>query len=243
MLIRGISHLAHIFNHLHTGPDRTADVYGVTLHQTGESLPEEALKHGADVLQYAVEYYTKPDSYCAHYVIGWDGEIGAVADEAAKMSHVGFLPADRQAFLDGSWVNKLPLELVAAWRAHWPHYESPAHVFPGPSPNNVYVGIEMLPLVDGCGFSPPTWLPFGKFTQEQHDSVVALTMDIAQRQQLPDRWHLSARLTTHEDLNPLQRTTKHPPAGWDPGWLRPLPWFDVGWVRMRVAEHLSVSNP
>ena len=231
----GISPLAHILGGLHAAPARPGAVFGVAVHQMGSDIVERAVSAGADPLTFAAEYYLKPDSYFAHYVVGYDGEVVQVCDDTQKALHVGFQPADRALFLDGGWVDKLPPEVVSAWRAHWPGLVSPAHAFPGPSPNAVYVGIELIPIVDGCGAAPAHWLPAAKFTAEQHEAVVDLCVDIGRRHTLPTSWAMTARLTTHEDLNPLQRTTRKPPAGWDPGWLRPEPWFDLGWVRLQLS--------
>lgn len=237
------SPLAHPFQHqLRDVADRTIPVFGIAAHQTGSSVVEEALREGADPLEYAAEYYQKPDSYFAHYVIGHNGEIIQIAGENERAPHIGFDPADRLAYLNGSWVTKLPAELVTRWKDLWPTVKSPAHLFPGPSPNNAYVGVEMLPIVDGCEWKPAAWLKAGKFTDHQHYALVELAIDIAARQKLSPGWHLGSRLVTHEEVNPFTRSTKKPPAGWDPGWLRADPWFDMGWVRLQINDRFAVSS-
>jgi hypothetical protein len=89
-----------------------------------------ALELGADPLEYAVEYYMKPDSYFAHHVIDFGGTIAQIADEHEKAMHVGFAPEERQAFLSGGWESKLPSTYVVASKARWPGVKSPAHMFP-----------------------------------------------------------------------------------------------------------------
>lgn len=243
MSTNGFSPLAHcLHDQVHDVPKRTAPVFGIAVHQTGGDTPAKAIKLGIDPLEYAAAYYLKPDSYFAHYVVGYNGEIIQITDEFNKALHIGFQPEDRQSFLNGEWISKLPAELVTRWRSHWPNYKSPAHLFPGQSPNGVYVGIEMLPLVQNCGYTAAPWLVAGQFTDQQHYAVAELSIDIAKRQSLPAGWHLTSRLTTHEDINPLQRTTKHPPAGWDPGWLRQVPWFDLGWVRTYINDQVNTLN-
>jgi len=206
----------------HAAPARTAPVYGLVVHTTGASIVDEAVRLGADPLEYAVAYYLKPDSYFAHYVVGWDGHIIQVADEAQRAPHVGF--AERPKYLDGSWSSLLPPTLVALWRGRWPGYKSPAHLFPGPSPNNVYVGVEMLPLQHPLATG-------SLYTVAQEQAVAALATAIGKRWKLPTGWHRGPRLLGHEDLNPLTRSTKKPPAGWDPGGLREFPWFRWSVVR------------
>lgn len=152
MTDRGISSLAHVLSHLRDVNDRTAPIFGIAVHQTGSSIVKQAIQKQLDPLEYAVNFYLDPDNYFAHYVVGHDGTIAQVANEQEKAQHIGWPEDQHQAYLDGSWVRKLPAEVVAAWRAHWPNFKSPAHVFPGRSPNNVYVGIECLPIVSGCGF-------------------------------------------------------------------------------------------
>jgi N-acetyl-anhydromuramyl-L-alanine amidase AmpD len=231
-----VSALAHQQDQrFHTFPARSAPIYGVAVHQTGSSTVEAALKAGANPLEYLADYYLKPDSYSAHYVIGWDGEIVQVVPDDEKAEHIGFLPVDRQAFLDGSWVTHLPASVVALWRAKWPAFKSPAHLFPGPSPNNVFVGMELIPIVDGAGVQPLE--PGMLFTQEQHDAAVELAADIAARAQLPTGWQLGNRLLCHEDVNPLQRTNSH--GGWDPGALREQPWFDMTYMRTHITASFS----
>lgn len=231
------SPIAHLLEgQEHTTTPRTAPVYGIAIHQTGESIVTQAIKHGADPLEWAAAYYLKPDSYFAHYVVGHTGEIIQLAGDHYKTPHVGFSSEDRQLFLSGHWANQLPPAVVDLWRSRWTGVPSPAHLFPGPSVNNVYVGVELLPLVQGINLPAVPWLVSGRFTQEQHHAVVALAADIAQRNNLPAKWHMTSRLCTHEELNPLQRTTKE--GGWDPGWMRKNTsvWFDMEWVRLRLNE-------
>jgi N-acetyl-anhydromuramyl-L-alanine amidase AmpD len=72
-----------------------------------------------------------------------------------------------------------------------------------------------------------------KYTTAQHDATAALASDIAARWGLPDKWHTSGRLATHEDISPLTRS--HKGGGWDPGVLRGSPWFDWHYFVERVA--------
>lgn len=225
-----------------TGAKRTADIFGLAVHQTGESIVTQALSHKADPLEYVINYYLQPDSYYPHYVIGYDGTIAAVCDEETKALHIGFQPEDRQAYLSGDWTDKLPQALVELWQQHWPGVKSPAHLFPGPSPNNVYVGVEMLPIADGVNAVPASWVAQGRYTKEQHQAVVSLAKDLASRYNFANtlKWWLTGKLVCHEDVNPIQRSTKSPAAGWDPGALRANPWFDMDWVRMSCGQLIGI---
>ena len=221
--ISGISDLVHHQqDHLHDVTDRTEPVYGVVLHCTGSGIVSKALQLGADPLEYAVQYYMKPESYFAHYVIDFDGTIAQIADEHEKAMHVGFAPEERAAFQSGAWESKLPSSYVAAWKARWPGAKSPAHLFPGPSPNNVYVGMEMLCWQEGCAGSPRE--DGMLYTTAQHEAAAHLCQDIGSRWELPAAWSASARMVCHEDVNPLTRTAKG--QGWDPGVVRNNPSFD-----------------
>lgn len=199
--------------------DRSMPVFGLVVHTTGSGIVKQAQKLGVDPLEHAVAYYLKPDSYFAHYVIGWDGHIVQIADEKERATHVGF--AERGKYLTGEWETMLPKALVERWKAKWPSHKSPAHLFPGSSPNNCYIGCELLP-------TPKRDPKFGLFTLAQHQAVVMLCADIGDRYNLPTHWHHTSRLVGHEDLNPLTRSAKG--QGWDPGALRVDPDFHWGFV-------------
>lgn len=224
----GLSPLAKPIPALRTPGQRTAEVYGVIIHCTGSGIVSQALTAGADPFTHTVAYYSKPDTaYFAHYVIGYQGEIAQVADENGKASHVGYPQEDRGAFLDGSWASRLPAAYVAAWRARWgARYASPAHLFPGPSVNNVTVGMELLPWQAGCPGVPDE--PGLKYTRPQHVAAARLAEDIATRWGFQAGWSRTGRLAGHEDLNPLERTVRG--MGWDPGIVRPggQPWINWG---------------
>lgn len=219
--------------------DRTAPVYGVVIHTTGQSLVAKALRAGQTPLGAALAYYrTAP--YFAHYVIGHQGETAQVVDEHVRASHVGYSQEARGAFLNDSWASTLPKAYVEAWFARWgSRYRSPAYLFPGPSVNNVTVGVELLPWQVGCPGVPDE--PGLRYTRAQHIAVARLAEDIANRWGFPPGWSRTGRLAGHEDLNPLERVTKSG-MGWDPGICRPggQPWIDwaliVGQLeRPRVA--------
>lgn len=227
----GLSSLAQQAKRLRVGTVRSAPIFGLAVHTTGSGIVDQARKLGRPPLEHAAAYYANPANFFPHHVMGWDGTILQVADEEIRAQHIGF--AERDTYLSGAWEHELPPELVALWRAAWPTFKTPAHLFPGSSPNNVYVGLELLPLED-TPETPPAFAG-ARYTLAQHQGVVMLAGDIGDRHELPTGWAASSRLVGHEDVNPITRSTKHPPAGWDPGALRPAPWFDFGWVRRMLA--------
>src|SRR5262249_8285184 len=93
-----------------------------------------------------------------------------------------------------------------------------------------------VPIVGAQDIAPMA--PGLHHTLEQHRAVLALGVDVAQRWTFPPRWHRTGRLIGHEDVNPLRRTTRTPPAGWDPGYLRPAQdrWFDCDYVRAELDQ-------
>jgi N-acetyl-anhydromuramyl-L-alanine amidase AmpD len=211
--------------------DRSIPVFGIAVHCTGSGIVSKALAHGADPFEYALGYYLRPESYFAHYLIDFDGTIGQIADEHERAPHIGLTAADRDAYLSGRWKKKLPKAFVSAWTARWPQYRSPSHLYPGRSPNNAYVGMELLVWQEGCAGEPRT--PGAKYTTTQHDAAAALAADVARRWALPAGWPSSGRLACHEDISPLTRTSKG--QGWDPGVLRAAPWFDWDYFEGRVV--------
>jgi len=224
----GLSTLARPITPLRMGDLRSAGVYGLAVHTTGSGIVDQARKQGRDPFQHAVDYYTKSPFY-AHYVIGWDGTIVQICNEGVRAQHIGF--AERPLYLSGAWKEKLSVENVELWRKNWPGVASPAGLFPGPSPNNAFIGVELLILEDQP-IIPPAFVG-SRYTMGQHRAVVLLAADIAERRHFPKDWALGPRLLTHEDVNPLTRTNAG--GGWDPGAMRALPWLNMQWIRTALS--------
>lgn len=208
---------------------RPGKVFGLIVHTTGSGPPTAALDKGTTALAEALAYYLLPNANFAHYVCDYDGIIYRLADEKVKAPHVGF-SNERQSYLSGAWVKQLPPSLVKRWRARWPHSKSPAHLFPGPSVNEVYVGLELLPVAKG---GPKAMTPGLRYTTAQHDAAADLAKDMAVRHKWPAGWWGTGRLCGHEDVNPITRHNVG--GGWDPGALRAKPWFDWDYVIDRIA--------
>jgi N-acetyl-anhydromuramyl-L-alanine amidase AmpD len=192
---------------------RRGDPWGLVVHTTGSTLVARARAHRADPLEYAVSYYLRPDSYHPHYVCGWDGALVQICDELQVAPHVGMSAADLAAYRSGSWSHRID---ATHWRRAWEHrgFSSPLELYPGRSPNSVYVGIELLPLEQ-------TGERGLRFTIAQHDRVSQLAGDIAARYLLG---HAVGRWVGHEDVTPVSRWDAG--GGWDPGARRATPRFD-----------------
>jgi len=206
--------------------NRAVPVYGIALHTTGSGIVEQAIKLGIDPLEHAVNYYLKPDSYSAHYVVGYDGALVQISLEEEKCYHIGLTEEDRKAYSSGAWEKKVSPTTLKCWKDRWPVNKNPLHLTPTKGFNESFVGIEMLPLLSGSKWQP--MFKGSRYTLAQHQMVVMLAKDIAERHGFPDKWHRSSRLLGHEDCTPLTRSVKS--GGWDPGASRMEPWFDWEWV-------------
>ena len=217
---------------------------GLLVHTTGSGVTALAKKQGREPLEVAIETYIKSQNGeinpykwgGPHYVCNYDGKLYQVAPDNVKTAHCGsrsekYPHGTRDYYLDGSWVRMLPVVVVAAWREQWPGHPHPYSLFRSHDPNDNYVGIECIPIDDGFGAAPMG--PGLRFTAAQHNAVAELGKDLAARHGWPTGWHKTGRLVGHEDVDPLNRSDKL--GGWDPGWLRPRPYFDFEYVRRQFA--------
>lgn len=224
-------------------PHRQADivrreaVFGLLVHTTGGGILTRARKTGKTPLDVALAYYhgsqNGSNGYMfggPGYVLGHWGELHQIAPDDVRTHHAGH--NHRDEYLSGRWTSMCSLDTVARWRAQWPGKKSPQHLFPSSSPNMDYVGLEMVPL--GPGYGPPPMAKGLRFSREQHDQVIELARDLAQRHDWPKGWNRTPRLLGHEDVC----IVRNPPygrsnsgGGWDPGFLRAEPYFDFTYVR------------
>lgn len=225
MSVVGLSPLAKFGAKLKNGEPRKTDPYGLCVHTTGGTIVEKAQKLKRDPLDFAAEYYLRPDSFWSHYLISWDGTIVQLSNEVTKALHVGWSAQQRDWCLSGTWREHLPEKSVSLWDQAWPAVKSPAHLYPGSSPNQAYIGVELLPTLGTMAT-----LLDKPYTKEQHAAVKALAKDIATRWSWPEGWSRSGRLCGHEDLSPFDR---HDRSGqcWDPGARRDRPRFSWESVR------------
>lgn len=215
-------------------PKRAGGLFGVACHTTGSGVVDKAFAAGKDPLALVAEVYGQPGAFSGTYAIGWDGTIVSVMSEDLEAQHIGFPSGDHQAFLDGTWKPRVCPVTLEVWRARWPDVASPAHLFPGPSPNQVYLGIEFVPVTNGAVARGIVPAASGlTFTAEQFTAGGELVRDIGARWALD--LTVAGTLVGHEDVNPLERSDAG--GGWDPGAMRQAPRFD--WARIRAAAGLA----
>jgi len=230
-------------------------VYGLVVHTSGGCLPRRAREARQRPDLYAVQYYV--NSGGTHYVNGWAGvdgkQLHQVMNERPQAWGVGRWKSEPAT---DQWkstdAGRFELDLAPAvlrlWRARWPGFKDSLSLIPVRSnPNMTYVHVECVPCryardlrrnekgeIECAGpyITAPEAAPMRPglhFTRAQHETVVRLAWDIAQRHAWPqDRWWLTPRLLGHEDITPLSRSDRD--GGWDPGGLREKPYFDWRFV-------------
>lgn len=209
--------------------------WGICYHTTGSGILIKAREQKRKPIDVALDIY-RGSQFGANgyqwggpaYVIDHDGTVWKMADETTRTNHVG---ANREAYLSGEWLKKIPAVVVERWRKQWPNFRTPQHLFPSQAPNTDYIGVEMIPI--GAHYGGPAFRMGIRFTEAQHEAAVELALEIEVRQNFPKGWYGTPRLVGHEDVGLLDRHDSI--GGWDPGWLRPSPHFDFGWVRSHVA--------
>lgn len=223
------------------GVERTA--WGFLIHTTGGGVTREAREEGIKPIDWALRYYIGSQNGSngykwggPHYVGDHDGTLYQIAPDNVKTAHCGgrsekYPNGTRQHYIDGSWIMKIPHSVVEAWRKKWPLTRHPYSLFPSRDPNTDYVGLELIPVGDGFGGEPMR--PGLRFTKAQHDCAIKLGLDLGLRHEWPESWHRAGRLVGHEDVDILNRSDKV--GGWDPGALRPQPYFDFDYVRSGIA--------
>ncbi len=199
------------------GPRRA--VFGITVHTTGDGIPAEVAKYGKSHLDVARETYLAMGMVGPHYVIDPFGSVEQYAKPETVRYHVGIEAEHRRSFLDGHWevdANRIPRPVVAWWKARWPGIKSPSHLYPGPSANKAYIGIELIPAGryvknSDWTFEHGTRVGFDKqrFSLEQYIALARLCNQLAEENGLD--LEKDGVLVGHEDLNPYSR------PGWDPG--------------------------
>ena len=169
------------------------------------------------------------------YVIDHDGSIYQIAPDTTRTNHVGSIIEGhdrRSEYMNGKWLKLCSPVAIAQWHAHWgPRYKNPQQLFPSKYPNTDYVGVEMIPCGDGFGTPMRKGL---RFTRAQHEAATRLAIDIARRAKFADdAWWKGSRLVGHEDVGLIDRHDTG--GGWDPGWLREVPYFDFDFVREGIG--------
>lgn len=213
---------------------RVRTPWGFMLHTTGRGVTAKAKATGRQPLEVAMEIYIAYQNGAAGYtwggpgyVIDYDGTSYQLAPDDARTEHAG--SNNRPRYFDGSWAAVYPAA-TAQWRAKWSGRGHPYMLFPSKSPNQDYIGAEMIPI--GSGFGGKPMRPGLLFTQAQHDTAIKLAHDCGSRHSWPPGWMQTSRLLGHEDVDPLERSDSG--GGWDPGYLRSAKYFDFAYVRAAV---------
>lgn len=227
------------------GSARTRKPWGLLLHTTGGGVTAKAKKYGRTPLAVALEVYIASQNGSngyfwggPTYVCDLDGALYQIAPDEALTAHAG--GPHRLNYLNGTWPLTLSISgkilsatAVAEWRKAWPKFKSPYHLFPATSPNENYIGVEMIPI--GDGFGGPPMAPGLRFSQAQHDSMVALGKDLGSRHMWPSGWQTANRLVGHEDVDPIERSDND--GGWDPGQnRRTTRYFNMTYVRTQIGQ-------
>jgi N-acetyl-anhydromuramyl-L-alanine amidase AmpD len=203
----------------------TIKPYGLLVHSTGDGIPAKAIKEKRSVAEVTEAVYRSmglADGLGPHYAICPDGTLLQFREENIKAWHAGVSAAERNAFLTGTWdeSNRLDRRVVEWWKLRWPAHKSPSHLYPSKSPNDDYIGVELVP----CGvYQKNDWIPAlgapvnpkGRYTAQQYMRLAELAVGLGSRwtwatAENPSWWRTS-RLVGHCDVNPLTR------QGWDPG--------------------------
>jgi N-acetyl-anhydromuramyl-L-alanine amidase AmpD len=201
-------------------------VRAIAIHTTGSGLPAQALSVNQDPLEAAIAYYRV--NYSPTYVIAWDGRIAAIyGDELAKTSHIGVEADEFGPIRDGTWRSLVSPETVRRWEARWGRGRNPLDLTGGALPNDVVLGIEMIPMTDGTHAWAVPYRTGLRFTAAQHRAARALVADIRRRH------GVRTPLYGHEDLNPIRRSDAG--GGWDPGRLRGRPYVDMAAIDGRLS--------
>lgn len=207
---------------------------GLCVHTSGRTIVERAASWEVPAISLALEHYRKMGR--VHACIDYDGVIYQTLDWNRRGPHVGISKKERRAFLNGTWetivLDKEPLHQgsLALWHERFPEHESPAHLYGTKSPNDWYIGIEMIPLLkplpDGSWYTPEQYAALSEIYAILADMFLWDTQDIT-------------TLVGHECLDPFGRwftVNKKKKAiwAWDPGALRSRPRFL--WDRVNVKE-------
>ena len=196
-------------------------MFGVVVHTTGRSPVLLSKQTRRPAIQEALDVYYRLKTG-THYVIEYDGTIHAVVPENRISSHAGWGTAGRRRW--ASWT------APTWWSSVWQRWNAriPADLLPkgAPSPNQVYIGVELLGNETASGFTPA-----------QYDALARLVVDIARRHGIAIPSAPSPRLLGHEDVDPIARSNRY--GGWDPGahrnrGIKPVFSWPGLWSRMQA---------
>ena len=204
--------------------------YGLVVHTTGSGITSRALQKNKDVFEMCLDRYLKTGG--ATYLNGYDGSLVQMANDF----QMAYGASVKDQLKQHPWDAGLDPMTSSAWEDRWEHLEDvegPLDLFPTKYANACYVHVEMPPIraynKEGLPKNLADSMRAGIwFTKVQHDNIVKLSIDLADRNSWPDGWWKTGRLVGHEDVSPCTREGKG--GGWDPGALRANPRFDWNYV-------------
>lgn len=201
--------------------------WGLLVHSTGNGLAQKALQSG-NIAQTAIDVYSNMKEGPA-YCIAPDGTLIKFREPNTVSWHAGVSSGDRQDYLTGRWETTVDKKIVDWWKLRWPGRKSPQHLYPTKSPNECFVGVELIP----CGvYQKSTWVPLmgtpatpqSRYTAEQYTRLALLYTSLS----ISFGWPPGiTRLLGHEDIDPKDR------PGYDPGSYHG--WFSWSLIRGMVA--------
>ena len=195
---------------------------GLMPHTTGRGVLRRAEEWGCSPIDAALRIYSSMETG-PHYVGDYDGTLYQLLPDNRVAWHAGRPAQERRLYLSGQWTERVSSEARARWQERWPGYASPQHLFGTKSPNYWYDAVEFVPLPPEDVGEDGLW-----FTPQQHDALVALGGELADRYEWPSDWYEGPRLASHDDTDALHRWDDE--GGWDLGAWRPEPRFD--WERV-----------
>lgn len=204
---------------------RMRAVAAVIVHTTGGGIVTKALKAGKDPLQYAADYYARPNAYASGYLVGpfANEEYDAAGDDTI----VGTVPDNLVAYHAGVSKARLALYRVGYdiwarhilqggnlvdtgrvqarygdWRARWPGADSPLDLLPGfeRGVNAITLSADLLAPEPGHAHA-----------DLQCRWMASLVGELLERHGLSPS---KGTVLRHSDVDPLTRSS--PRGGWDP---------------------------
>ena len=199
---------------------------GVMFHTWGRTIVEKAHAKGQRPIDRALRYHRMRAG--VHLTIESDGTIYQILDTDKRGAHCGVSREQRRRYLNGAWredMARLHREQPRAlWDARWPLHKSPQHIYPGKSPNDDYIGVEMEPLLD----ARPNGLWFSK---AQHAAAREIWLELNGFYcfGFPTPAQIKGyrgfpQCLGHGDITPHSRWDRN--GSWDPGAMRLEPRFD-----------------
>ncbi len=180
--------------------ERTNKPKGFVIHHGGAGVikryKREKKKYNyTDAMDCHIRIYQDIMPYSGHYVVGDRAENGVVQiipDELVAW-HAGIAHKEKLQYQDFNWrFGALSRKRFKWWADRWPGLSGPQDFICRLAPNNHMIGIELVPTDET------------QFPEIQMINLAELLLDLSQKYDIPWR---KERFLTHNDVNPLKRTT------------------------------------